>query len=164
MIILGNNISKGFQEIVHNYHGDIVLTTSSDHTTYYFNIHTENNSVFGQTLERFVRIFTSTPILENTLLEEEIRMMDSKLETELQHNWIHYFDKSMANYSHPYSNYDLCKKKILTEMSMEDIKFEILNFFMKYYSANIMTLCVVSSCKKQYFTHNKNNIINTRCN
>jgi len=154
MIIVGNDKYpeyKGFQKLIRNHGGDIFLTTSSDHTTYYFYFYTNNDSVFEQVLNRFGHFFTSMPLFEDSWIEEEIRMMDSKLETELLHDttWFQYFERSTVKPTHPYSKYSLCKKTILTKMSIEQIRFRLLNFFMRYYSANIMTLCIVSDCKWQ---------------
>ncbi|XP_077263218.1 insulin-degrading enzyme-like [Temnothorax americanus] len=146
MIILGKTAqSNRFQELLYKYDGDISLTTSSEHTTYYFHFYTKDYDVVEQILERFVQLFISTPSFNDACIEERIRIMNSKLKTELQHNWFQYFERSTINSAHPYSNYGLCKEKILTEMSIKNIKFTLLNFILKYYSANIMTLGIASN-------------------
>ncbi|XP_024873082.1 insulin-degrading enzyme-like [Temnothorax curvispinosus] len=146
MIIWGTTAqSNRFQKLLYKYNGDISLTTSSEHTTYYFYFYTKDYDVVEQILERFVQLFISTPSFNNACIEERIRIMDSKLKKELQHNWFQYFERSTINSAHPYSNYGLCKEKILTEMSIENIKFTLLNFILTYYSANIMTLGITSN-------------------
>ncbi|XP_071570318.1 insulin-degrading enzyme-like isoform X2 [Temnothorax nylanderi] len=146
MTILGKTAqSNRFQELLYKYDGDISLTTSSEHTTYYFHFYTKDDDVLEQILERFAQLFISNPSFNDACIEERIRIMDSKLKTELQHNWFQYFERSTINSAHPYSNYGLCKEKILTEMSIENIKLTLLNFILTYYSANIMTLGIASN-------------------
>lgn len=153
MIILGNKKYpnyKEFQELVHSYGGNICLTTSSDHSTYYFSIDAEKDFVFEELLERFVESFNA-PLFKESWIKEEIQKMNSKLEKILQNdpNWFEYFERAMAKSIHPYSKYGLCKKEILEKMTVEMIQVKLITFFVTYYSSNIMTLCIASCCKKQ---------------
>jgi len=157
MITLGNDKYpeyKRFQKLLQHYGGQIHFTISSDHTTYYFYFYTREYCTIEYVLHRFCQLFTAKPLLRNSWIEEEIGMMDSKLETELLHDttWFQYLERATVKRSHPYSKYGLCRKKILKEISIEYIKYSLFEF-MKFYSANIMTLCIISDSKRQKFIH-----------
>lgn len=105
---------KGFYKFLNNHEGKEFLTTSSDYSTYCFHINTENDSIVTEALDRFCQFFLYEPLLRCSWIEEEIRIMDSKLEKELQHDtaWFPYFERSMIETTHPFSKCDLCKKEI----------------------------------------------------
>jgi len=151
MIILRNDQYpeyKEFQKLLLDYDGEIYLTMSSDHTTYYFDFFTREYSIIEYVLHRFCQLFTAMPLLKDSWIEEQIEMMDSKLQEELLDDtiWFQYLERATVKCSHPYSKYGLCRKKILTEMSIQQIKDNLLKFI-ELYSANIMTLCIVSESK-----------------
>jgi len=153
MITLGNDKYpkyKEFQKILQYYSGQIYLTISSDHTIYYFYFYTREYSITAHVLHRFCQLFTAIPLLKDSWIKKEIQMMDSILNSEILHDttWFQYLERATVKCSHPYSNYGLCRKKILTEMSIKQIKENLLKF-MELYSANIMTLCIISDCKRQ---------------
>jgi len=152
MITLGNDKYpeyKGFENLVESLCGKIDFTISSDHTTYFFHFYPHTNSTIRFVLHRFCQLFTAIPLLEDSWIKEEIQMMDLTLNSELLHDttWFQYLERATVKCNHPYSKYGLCRKKILTEMSIQQIKDKLLEF-MKLYSANIMTLCIVSNSKR----------------
>jgi len=151
MIILGNDKYpeyKEFQKLLQYLNGKIYLTISSEHTTYHFYFHTKEYSTIAHVLHRFCQLFTAMPLLKDSWIEKEIEMMASKLQTELQHDmtWFQYLERATVKCDHPYSKFGLCRKEILTEMSIQQIKDNLLKF-MNLYSANIMTLCIISNSK-----------------
>jgi len=97
--------------------------TSSDHTTYYFNFYTKRNRVIKYA--RFTSLLST--LLCNAFLEE---FLDRRRNTDDGFNvklriitydtiWFQYFERATVKRSHPYSKYGLCRKKILTEMSIQ---------------------------------------------
>jgi len=124
------------------------LTTSSDHTTYFFYFYAKEYSIIEHVLHCFCQLFIAMPLLKDSWIEEQIEMMDSKLQAELQLDmtWFQYLERATVKCSHPYSKHGLCRKTTLTKMSIEQIKDNLLKF-MKFYSANIMTLCIISDSK-----------------
>jgi len=151
MITLGNDKYpkyKEFEKLLQRHHGRIYLAISSDHTTYHFHFYSKEYSTIAHVLHRFCQLFTAMPLLKNSWIKKEIEMMESKLQTELLHDmtWFQYLERATVKCDHPYSKFGLCRKEILTEMSIQQIKDNLLNF-MNLYSANIMTLCIISESK-----------------
>lgn len=115
MIILGSERYpeyKEFQKLVDNHDGKVSFTTSSDHSTYYFHINTTNDSILEHVLDRFIQVFYEL-FYKDSWIEEEIRIIDSILETKLLHNstWFKYFERSMAKSIHLYSKMACVKRK-----------------------------------------------------
>ncbi|KAL6254986.1 hypothetical protein P5V15_014329 [Pogonomyrmex californicus] len=145
---------KQFERFIFNHGGDISLTTTSDHTTFFFQMNKTDDSIFKEAIDQFVQFFM-TPLCY--WFEKTIEMINANQKIELLNflTWFQYFERSMVKSYHPYSNSTLCNSDILKKMSLKEIRKNVLNFLDKYYSANLMTLYVVSG----YPLHLLENII-----
>lgn len=126
------------------------IMTSSDHSTYYFRIFTKNDYHFEQDLNRLLQFFY-IPFFNEFWIEEIIRKIDleaQQIKLQKHESWFQYFERFIVNSTHPYLKHDLCKKEILEELTTKTIQSRLKNFFSTHYSANIMTMCIVSGCKR----------------
>lgn len=118
--------------------------TSLDHTNFFFNIdpaHLEN------ALDRFSRFFTAP-----TFSESNMTKIINSIEYEYSCNStsdlerLQQLDQSSSDPDHAYSKFGLGNNKTLRtipEQNNIDVKNELLEFYNKYYSSNITTLCVL---------------------
>ncbi|KAL6262207.1 hypothetical protein P5V15_007303 [Pogonomyrmex californicus] len=134
---------KQFESFIFKHGGDISLTTTSDHTTFFFQMNKTDDSIFKEVIDQFVQFFIR-PLC--CWFKKTIKKIDGNQKKELSSysTWFQHFERSTVQSTHPYSNSTLCNSDILKQMSLRKIRKNILNFVEKYYSSNLMTLYVVS--------------------
>lgn len=118
--------------------------TGSQNTNYYFQV---NHEDLRGALDRFSGFFTS-PLFNKNSTDKEINAVDSENKKNLQNDlWRMYqLDKSFTSPMHPYHKFSTGNLKTLGETPKNqglDIRDELLKFYNKSYSANIMKLCVL---------------------
>ncbi|KAL6438860.1 hypothetical protein ACFW04_003738 [Cataglyphis niger] len=118
--------------------------THLDHTTYYFDITPEK---LGGALDRFAQFFL-TPLFTETLTELELNAINSEHEKNLANdNWrFDQLDKSSASPDHPFSKFGTGNRETLDIIPKQkgiNVRDRLLEFHKKYYSANIMSLCIL---------------------
>ncbi|CAO3651050.1 unnamed protein product [Cunninghamella echinulata] len=102
-------------------------------------------------VRRCFRLFCSflyNPLFSDTCTEREIRAVDSEHKKNLQSDcWrIDQVQKTLTNPNHPWHKFQTGNLETLMETPKKlglDIREELLKFHKKYYSANIMKLCVL---------------------
>lgn len=118
--------------------------TGSQNTNYYFEVNHEH--LMGA-LDRFSGFFTS-PLFNQNSTEKEINAVDSENKKNIQNDiWRMYqLDKSLTNPNHPYHKFSTGNLETLNEIPKSkgiDVREELLKFYKKSYSANLMKLCIL---------------------
>ncbi|CAL9729259.1 A-factor-processing enzyme [Monosporozyma unispora] len=118
--------------------------TGAQNTNYYFEINYEH--LYGA-LDRFSGFFTG-PLFNKESTDKEINAVDSENKKNLQNDlWRFYqLDKSLTNLNHPYHKFSTGNLMTLGENPKAaglNIRDELLNFYNKSYSANLMKLCIL---------------------
>ncbi|KAL6254451.1 hypothetical protein P5V15_014499 [Pogonomyrmex californicus] len=118
--------------------------TNLDHTTYYFDVTPEK---LEGALDRFAQFFLA-PLFTETLTELELNAINSEHEKNLANDiWrINQLEKSSACPDHPFSKFGTGNRETLDIIPKQkgiNVRDRLLEFYEKYYSANIMSLCVL---------------------
>lgn len=118
--------------------------TGAQNTNYYFEINYEH---LHGALDRFSGFFTG-PLFNKESTDKEINAVDSENKKNLQNDlWrLYQLDKSLTNLKHPYHKFSTGNLITLGENPKKiglNIRDELLNFYNKSYSANLMKLCIL---------------------
>ena len=114
--------------------------TDQDKTIYYFDI---DNVAFEGGLDRFAQFFISPKFNEGSV-EREINAINSEFSKNINDdNWrLHQLVKSDLNPQSPFSQFIMGNKQTLAH---PDIRERLLKMYNKYYSSEIMYLCIYSN-------------------
>lgn len=98
-------------------------------------------------LDRFSQFFIA-PVFNENCKDREIRAIESEFKLRLNDDYRRLFQlsKSLCSPDHPYSRFGSGNLKTLEESPAKegiDVRAELIAFYHKYYSANIMKLCIV---------------------
>ncbi|KYM94749.1 Insulin-degrading enzyme [Cyphomyrmex costatus] len=134
--------------------------TYVDHTTYYFDVTPEK---LEGALDRFAQFFIA-PLFTENLTELEINAINSEYEEYVANDaWrCHYLDRSSA-IGHPFSKFATGNRETLDVIPKQkgiNVRNELLEFYKKYYSANIMSLSILS---KESLDELENMIVDLFC-
>lgn len=118
--------------------------TYMDYTNYYFDVAPEK---LEDALDRFAQFFIK-PLFTESLTELELNALHSEhLKNLVNDIWrIQQVDKSSADPNHPYSKFCTGSKETLDIIPKQkgiNVRERLLEFYEKYYSANVMALCVL---------------------
>lgn len=122
--------------------------THLDHTTYYFDITPEK---LEGALDRFAQFFLK-PLFTETLTELELNAINSEHEKNVANDTWRFdqLDKSSASSDHPFSKFGTGNRETLDVIPKQmgiNVRDRLLEFHEKYYSANIMSLCILGKGK-----------------
>jgi len=128
--------------------GSSNASTHLDHTTYYFDITPEK---LEPALDRFAQFFLK-PLFTETLTELELNAINSEHEKNLANDTWRFdqLDKSSASPEHPFSKFGTGNKETLDIIPKRmgiNVRDRLLEFHQKYYSANVMSLCILGKGK-----------------
>ncbi|XP_014603217.1 PREDICTED: insulin-degrading enzyme isoform X1 [Polistes canadensis] len=118
--------------------------TCMDRTIYYFSVTPDK---LKDALDRFAQFF-SKPLFTESMTELEINAINSEHEKNINNDiWrIRQVEKSSAKPNHPYSKFGTGNKETLDTIPKKkgiNVREKLLEFHNKYYSANIMSLCIL---------------------
>ncbi|CAH1784511.1 unnamed protein product [Owenia fusiformis] len=118
--------------------------TSAENTNYYFDVAPEE---LDGALDRFAQFFLC-PLFTATATEREVNAVNSENDKNLQSDpWrLMQLEKSTSNPNHDYSKFGTGNKYTLETKPQEmglNTRDELLKFHSKYYSSNIMALCIL---------------------
>ncbi|KAI8458009.1 Metalloenzyme, LuxS/M16 peptidase-like protein [Phakopsora pachyrhizi] len=118
--------------------------TGMDNTAYYFDVHP---SALDGALDRFSQFFVS-PIFSDSCTEREIRVVDSENSKNLQSDTWRMFqlEKASSSRSHSYWRFGTGNLQTLWERPKAlglDVREELLKFYSRHYSSNVMKLAVL---------------------
>ncbi|KYN00390.1 PREDICTED: insulin-degrading enzyme-like [Cyphomyrmex costatus] len=119
-------------------------STYLDYTTYYFDVIPEK---LEGALDRFAQFFIA-PLFTENLTELEINAINSEHEEDAANDDIrsNYVDRSSA-IGHPFSKFNTGNRETLDVIPKQkgiNVRNELLEFYEKYYSTNIMSLSILS--------------------
>lgn len=131
-----------FQSYIAQHGGTNNAWTGPEHTCYFFDI---SNSHFEQGLHRFSRFF-ATPLFNANAAEKERQAVDSEYQMKLNDDSrrIYQVHKEVINPAHPFSKFSVGNAQTLADNEHGAVRDELLNFYQQQYSADLMTLCIVS--------------------
>ena len=114
--------------------------TLQDKTVYYFNV---SNKGFEGALDRFAQIFIS-PTFNEGSVERELKAVDNEFSNNLNNDSrrINQIKSSQINKDSPFNHFGTGNLKTL---SLPDIRDRLLKYYKKYYTSEIMNLCVYSN-------------------
>ncbi|KAJ2788177.1 metalloprotease, partial [Coemansia linderi] len=120
--------------------------TSFTETNYYFSVF---NGALENALDRFSQFFIS-PLLNADCVDRELNAVDSEHKGYLQSDsWrTHQLISMTSNPTHPYSGFNVGNIETLKGAAEKlglDLREELVKFYQKYYSADIMRLVVVGN-------------------
>lgn len=120
--------------------------TSSMHTNYYFEV--KNDALHGA-LDRFSQFFIS-PLFSPSGKDREVNAVDSENKKNLQaDNWrLYQMARNSSNVDHPYNGFSTGNKYTLGDLPESqglDVRDELIKFHAENYSANLMSLCILSN-------------------
>ena len=106
-----------------------------------------NQDAFEGALDRFSQFFVS-PLFTANATDRELSAIESEHSKNLQQDsWrLDQLEKLRANPKHPFAKFGTGNRYTLKEQPQEsgvDVREQLLAFYKRYYSANMMTLAVV---------------------
>ena len=130
-----------YQKFIQSHGGSNNAYTSYDHTNYFFSI--EHNSL-EPALDRFSRFFID-PTFEDTYVSRERSVVHSEYQARLKDEGrrIWAAQKQILDPSHPGSRFSVGSKETLRDREDKSVRGKLIEFYQKWYSANIMTLTVL---------------------
>ncbi len=169
MLFMGNEKypdEKYYSFFVSSHNGYCNAYTAGDHTNYYYTI---DSNYLEKSLDIFSQFFIS-PLFSESCLSREMNAVNSEHEKNiLDDNWREFqiLKTVCFNSDSPFSKFSTGN---LETLKLDNIRDILIDFFNKYYSANIMKLVILYSGKdieniinktKEYFSQIKDkNIIN----
>ncbi|KAG7298348.1 hypothetical protein JYU34_017950 [Plutella xylostella] len=132
-----------YNKFLSEHGGSSNASTSSDHTTYYFDVMPDH---LPMALDIFAQFFIA-PLFTESATEREINAVNSEHEKNTSSDtWrLDQLNKSSASKEHPYHKFGTGNKDTLDRIPKEkgiDVRAELLKFHGAWYSADIMTLAV----------------------
>jgi secreted Zn-dependent insulinase-like peptidase len=131
-----------FQNFISQHGGGNNAWTGAEHTCYFFDI---SNSHFEPALDRFSRFFVS-PLFHEQAVEKERMAVDSEFQMKINDDArrLYQVHKEVINPQHPFSKFSVGNAETLQDTPDSQIRDELLSFYEQHYSADLMTLCMVS--------------------
>lgn len=135
-----------YSSFLNSHGGSSNAYTTLEETVYYFDI---LNDAFLEALEIFSTFFT-TPLFTETAIKREINAVDSENSKNIQSDMWRQFQlfKFMGNQDHPFSSFSTGNTETLLTIPEGlglNIREIVIEFYYKYYSANIMSLVVIGN-------------------
>jgi insulysin len=135
-----------YSSFLNSHGGSSNAYTAQEETVYYFDI---LNDSFLEALEIFSTFFT-TPLFTETAIKREINAVDSENSKNIQSDMWRQFQlfKFMGNQEHPFSSFSTGNSETLLTIPESlglNIRDIVIEFYYKYYSANIMSLVVIGN-------------------
>lgn len=126
-----------------NYHFEMVVS-DKEHSVPQTG--SDDVAKFKEALDRFSQFFTA-PLFTESATDRELNAVHSEHEKNLQSDTrrIYQLKKQISNPAHPYSRFGTGSKETLFEVPRDkniDVRAALLDFHAKYYSANLMKLCI----------------------
>ena len=129
-----------YQDYLSKNGGNSNAFTSLDKTVYYFNV---DNDAFESALDRFAQFFIASKFSEGSV-EREINAINSEFSKNKNNDFrrLNQLFKSQLNPKSPFSQFSTGN---LETLSYPDIRERLLKMYNKYYTSEIMALCIYSN-------------------
>ena len=135
---------NGWESFLSSHGGSSNASTDSEATIYQFDIHPD---YLYEGLDRFSQFFIS-PLFDRSALDRELKAVNSEFEMALQQdtNRVREILFSTCKNNHVFGKFSWGNKKSLIEdVKHLDMREELLTFYNRYYSANLMKLVVLGT-------------------
>ncbi|PMK00828.1 insulinase family protein [Vibrio sp. 10N.261.55.A7] len=145
MLFLGTekypNVGE-FQGYINQHGGNNNAWTGTEHTCFFFDV---APNAFSSALDRFSQFFTH-PLFNSDALEKEREAVDSEYKLKLMDDArrLYQVHKETVNPAHPFAKFSVGNVDTLSDRSDGSIRDEIIDFYKRCYSADLMTLTLVS--------------------
>ncbi|CAI2166636.1 8731_t:CDS:10 [Funneliformis geosporum] len=135
-----------YSEFLDKHNGSCNAYTCNENTNYYFEV---GHEYLEPALDRFAQFFIS-PLFDADCTDRELKAVDSEFKEYLQNDdWrISQLQKLHSNPKHPWSRFSVGNLETLKESPTKegiDIREELIKWYEKHYSANLMKLCILGS-------------------
>ncbi|KAJ1910624.1 metalloprotease, partial [Coemansia sp. S17] len=132
-----------YRTFISEHSGETNAWTEYSSTSFYFGI---SNDAFEEALDRFSSFFTSS-LFKKDCVDRELCAVDSEFKgLESSEYWrLHQIECKLFSSGHPYSKFQIGNIKTLQQGAKDhglDLHEELLKFYNKYYSSDIMKLVV----------------------
>ncbi|CAG8552374.1 5800_t:CDS:10 [Paraglomus occultum] len=133
-----------YNEYLSGHSGNSNAWTGPDSTNYFFEVGGDH---LEGALDRFSQFFINS-LFDPSCTERELRAVDSENKKNLQDDgWrLDQLEKSLSNPNHVYHKFGTGSLETLRDQPLKngiDVREELLKFYERYYSANLMKLCVL---------------------
>ena len=130
-----------YKQFISTHGGSNNAFTSYDHTNYFFDI---NPPQFEQALDRFAQFFIA-PLFNEELVTRERQAVQSEYSLNLQNDGRRQFAVRRRAYNpeHPAAGFSVGSQETLGDRPDSKVRDELIEFYEKHYSANIMRLVLV---------------------
>ncbi len=116
--------------------------TSYEHTNYFFDV---DPSQFSSALDRFSQFFIS-PLFTEQYVDREKHAVNSEYKAKIKDDFRRNDEvfKATLNPRHPLSKFSVGSLETFAEQKPGELRDSLLDFYQTYYSANLMTLVLLS--------------------
>lgn len=132
-----------YQGFIRQHNGDVNASTAADNTQYYFDI---DSTYLEPALDRFAQFFIAPSFdvsnvepVKNIINAEYLAAMNDDTHRE----WDVY--RGLLNKDHPASIFSDGNTEVLADRENQSVHDDAVNFYKNYYSANVMSLVIVSN-------------------
>lgn len=129
-----------YQKFIGQHGGSHNAFTAGEHTNYFFEIDPEQ---LNPALDRFSRFFHE-PLFTEDYVQREKEAVNSEYRSKYKDDFrrSQYAMKAVMNPEHPASHFATGSLETLSDTETEKVRDQLLTFYDKYYSANLMTLAI----------------------
>jgi secreted Zn-dependent insulinase-like peptidase len=130
-----------YQDFVSTHGGSHNAYTAFEHTNYFFDI---DEDYLEPALDRFAQFFID-PLFTPEYVDREKNAVHSEYQSRKKDDDIrlHQAWKRVANPEHPFSNFNVGNLDTLSDREGAKVRDELIDFYSRHYSANIMALVVL---------------------
>ena len=130
-----------YQDFVSTRGGNHNAYTAFEHTNYFFDI---DKDYLEPALDRFAQFFIA-PLFTPEYVDREKNAVHSEYQSRKKDDdtRLHQVWKRVANPGHPFSNFNVGNLDTLSDRKGAKVRDELVDFYSRHYSANIMTLVVL---------------------
>ena len=134
-----------YQDFISQHGGTNNAYTADENTSYFFDI---EHSSLEPALDRFAQFFI-TPLFDTNYIDHEKNAVNAeylaKINDDDRREWDAY--RNLFNPDHPAANFTVGSLESLADREEHSIRDDLMAFYQNNYSANLMTLAVLSNRK-----------------
>ena len=135
--------ADAYQTFISEHGGSHNASTGLEHTNYFFDVNAEH---LTDALDRFAPFFTN-PLFDANYVDRERNAVESEYQLKYKNDGRRQWDvfREIANTEHPISKFNVGSLGTLSDRKNSNVRAELIDFYNRYYSANLMTLVVLGS-------------------
>ncbi len=132
-----------YEEFVTEHGGSRNAYTGFEHTNYFFDIDQEH---LAPSLDRFAQFFIS-PRFDEQYVGREVNAVEAEYQMGIKTDGRRTLDvmREIVNQEHPFSILGVGTAETLASVEQNAVRDDLLEFYQRYYSANLMTLVVLGA-------------------